>query len=100
MSIYVIIGLMAVVTMMPRILPVFLLNRLRLPEWIQKWLSNVPYAVLGALIFPGIMTVEPEQPWVGIFGGIIAIILSLRRVAIGYIIIGSIGAVLLLKQFI
>lgn len=100
MSLYVIIGLMALVTIIPRVFPVLLLDRFKLPTGIQQWLNNVPYAVLGALIFPGILTVAPDQPLVGVFGGVVAIILSLYNLAIGYIILGSILAVLIVKTVI
>ena len=40
------IFLMAVVTFIPRVLPVLLLSRRSLPELLERWLSYVPVAVL------------------------------------------------------
>ncbi len=63
---------MALVTYVPRTLPLLLGSEMRLPIWLERWLKLVPYAALGALIFPGILTVDPERPWIGILGGIAA----------------------------
>lgn len=41
---------MALVTVVPRVLPLVLLSRLRLPDWLLRWLSYVPVAVLAALL--------------------------------------------------
>ncbi len=46
---------MALVTYLPRLLPVWLLATRRLPEVIITWLRYVPAAVLAALLFPGIL---------------------------------------------
>ncbi len=40
----------AAVTVIPRVLPLVLLSRIRLPESVVRWLSFVPIAVLGALL--------------------------------------------------
>jgi branched-subunit amino acid transport protein len=65
---------MVLVTYLPRVLPLFLPNQRSLPVWLERWLKLVPYTALGALIFPGILTVDPSRPWVGIVGGIAAIL--------------------------
>lgn len=41
---------MALVTAIPRILPLVVLSRLTLPDWLMRWLSYVPVAVLAALL--------------------------------------------------
>jgi branched-subunit amino acid transport protein len=40
----------AAVTAVPRVLPLLVLSRLRLPQWLLDWLSYVPVAVLAALL--------------------------------------------------
>ena len=40
----------ALVTAVPRVLPLVVLSRLRLPRWIVDWLGYVPIAVLAALL--------------------------------------------------
>lgn len=41
------------VTYMPRLLPLFALSQVRLPDRLMSWLSYLPAAILSALIFPG-----------------------------------------------
>ena len=40
----------AAVTAVPRVLPLLVLARLRLPQWLLDWLSYVPVAVLACLL--------------------------------------------------
>lgn len=39
----------ALVTALPRVLPLVVLSRFALPQWLLDWLSYVPIAVLAAL---------------------------------------------------
>jgi branched-subunit amino acid transport protein len=41
------------VTYFPRLLPLFVLSRIRLPDRLMAWLSYLPAAILSALVFPG-----------------------------------------------
>src|SRR5699024_3221899 len=69
MIIVIIIG-MALVTMVPRVVPAFLVNKFVFHNWVNRWLQAIPYAALGALIFPGILTVKGEDPKIGLLGGL------------------------------
>lgn len=53
-SILIVLG-MAVVTYIPRMLPMVLLQNLRLQPYIKRFLGFIPFAALGALIFPEIL---------------------------------------------
>lgn len=44
---------MFLVTYLPRLLPLFALSQVRLPDRLMSWLSYLPAAILSALIFPG-----------------------------------------------
>jgi branched-subunit amino acid transport protein len=68
----VIIG-MAVVTYVPRMLPLVFLKADRIPPRLQAILKNVPYAALGALIVPGIFMIQ-KDPWFGVIGGLTALL--------------------------
>lgn len=54
--------------MIPRVLPLVLLSRIILPEWINRWLGYVTVAVLAALltesvaISDGHMALSPSNP--------------------------------------
>ena len=51
---------MAVVTYIPRLLPVLFLSSRSLPPVIAKWLSFVPSAVLAAMLLPSIVLQDGE----------------------------------------
>lgn len=40
----------AIVTFIPRVLPLALLSKMKLPEWGINWLKHVPIAVMAALL--------------------------------------------------
>lgn len=58
----VLLGSMALVTYLPRWLPVSLLSTRTLPGWLVEWLDLLPAALLGALVAPSLFTAgEPRQ---------------------------------------
>lgn len=95
MTALLIIG-MSLATMIPRIIPSFLMDKLQFRPWVNRWLNAIPYAALGALIFPGILSVVPEEPIVGIIGGAVAIILSFLGLNVVLVVLGAIITVFLL----
>ncbi|MRG86891.1 AzlD domain-containing protein [Salinibacillus xinjiangensis] len=90
----IIIG-MSIVTMLPRLIPVFIVDKASYPDWVNRWLDAIPYAALGALIFPGIMTVIPEKPFIGIVGGIVAIVIAFFEINVIFSVLGAIVTVFL-----
>jgi branched-subunit amino acid transport protein len=46
---------MALVTYLPRLLPLWLLSSRRLPPLLIRWLELIPPAVLAALLAPGLL---------------------------------------------
>lgn len=95
MIIWMIIG-MAAVTAVPRFLPAFIVDFISFPDWVDRWLNAIPYAALGALIFPGIMNVKPDAPQIGIIAGMIAILLAWLNVHVIGVVFGAIVSVFLL----
>lgn len=49
-DIFVILVGAALVTFIPRVLPLMVLSRMELPEWGMRWLHYVPISVMAALI--------------------------------------------------
>lgn len=41
---------MALVTYLPRFLPMAWLSRLKMPLWLEQWLSYIPLGILAALL--------------------------------------------------
>ncbi|SDG90238.1 Branched-chain amino acid transport protein [Aneurinibacillus thermoaerophilus] len=40
----------SLVTFIPRVLPLVVLSRIRLPDWVLRWLNHIPIAVMSALL--------------------------------------------------
>ena len=63
--VFIFLGMWAV-TYFPRLLPLAVLSRVRLPRRLMIWLSYLPVAILSALIFPGALIREGRMdPWPG-----------------------------------
>ncbi len=93
----VIIG-MAAATYIPRMLPLVFMDVDRIPTWFQNILRNVPYAALGALIFPAILQFH-ENIWYGLIGGFTAIVVAYFGANLIFVVISSI-AVLIFFSFL
>lgn len=50
----------ALVTFIPRVLPLMLLSQMELPKWMIRWLKNVPVAVMAALLTQDLLLSENE----------------------------------------
>lgn len=86
---WIILG-MSIVTIIPRIVPLLIVGRVTFPKWINRFLAVIPYAALGALIFPGILTVDESHPSIGLIGGLVAVVLSFLRMHVLIVIAGAI----------
>ena len=56
-----ILGMMAV-TYLPRLIPFYMIQDLRLAPRLKRFLELIPFTALGALILPGVLTSVPGQP--------------------------------------
>ncbi|WP_422392716.1 AzlD domain-containing protein [Mesobacillus harenae] len=81
---------MAAVTYIPRMLPFVMFKGKELPAFWQGVLKNVPYATLGALIFPAILFIQ-EDIWYGIIGAAAAFIAAFLGANVIVVVIGSIA---------
>ena len=50
----------ALVTFIPRVLPLMLLSQMELPKWAIRWLKHVPVAVMAALLAQDLLLSENE----------------------------------------
>ncbi|OLN23818.1 branched-chain amino acid transporter [Domibacillus antri] len=88
---------MTAVTYIPRMLPFMMFKGKELPAFWQGILRNVPYATLGALIFPGILTFH-ENLWFGIAGAAAAFFIAFTGANIIFTVLVSIGILTLLSM--
>lgn len=82
---------MALVTYIPRALPGVVIKHMRLGRKAEKFLRLIPYTAMAALIFPGVLTINPDRPEIGIVGGLVATILALLKMPI---IVCAVAAIL------
>jgi branched-subunit amino acid transport protein len=91
------------VTLLPRVLPMALINIAPLPRWFLAWLRHIPVAVIAALLFKEIATAGGElrhwqDPYLG--GGVAALLVAFASRSIVISIVGGAAAFLLLRHFL
>lgn len=82
---------MAVVTYIPRAIPLTFLEGKELPPVVSGILRNIPFAVLGALIFPAILYVQEGNLLFGFIGTIVAFTLAILFSNVMVVVLGTIG---------
>ena len=88
--------LMAVVTYIPRVLPmIFVKERLR-SRFLRSFLYYVPYAALGAMTFPAILYSTGDMPS-ALIGMTVALILAFFEKGLLEVAAGAIATVYLIQ---
>lgn len=90
---------MGLVTYIPRMLPFVLFKGKELPPFIQGVLKNVPYATLGALIFPGILLIQKDI-WYGALGAAAAFAAAFLGANVIIVVLGSIAVLSVYSYFL
>ncbi|MCR5793294.1 MAG: AzlD domain-containing protein [Lachnospiraceae bacterium] len=86
---FIAICLMALVTYIPRVLPVTLFRKKITSPFIRSFLNYVPYAVLGAMTFPAIFY-STGNTMTAICGTIVALALAMYNQGLVVVAIGAI----------
>ncbi len=90
---------MAAVTYIPRLMPLLLLTRLRIPHRVNTFLKAIPVAAIGALIVPGVLTATPELPAAALAGMGFTLVFGLFRGGIIVPVLGAVGVTWLMLAF-
>ncbi len=98
MKIYLTVFLMALVTYIPRMLPMYFVDIEKIPPRIRRFLYFIPYAALGALIFPGGLTAISGNIPLSAMAIILTIIISFFIENIVFVVFSSIVVVYLLLK--
>lgn len=85
------VGGMALVTYLPRLLPFLITPKRKYPAKVQQFLSYLPFAILGALIFPGVLSSTGDTAS-AVVGMMVALILAWRRAHLIVVVVGAILA--------
>ena len=89
--------LMALVTYIPRVLPVTIFRKQIRSKFIRSFLDYTPYAVLGALTFPDVFT-STGHLYSAVGGTIVAVILGYKGKSLVVVAIAAIVTVYLLEM--
>ncbi len=81
--------LMALVTYLPRVLPIAVFRKEIKSTFIKSFLQYVPYAVLGALTFPDIIN-STNNYITAVCGTAVALILAYREKSLFIVALGAI----------
>lgn len=103
-SIFLIIFGMALVTFIPRVLPIAILSRVDLPDWAMRWLNYVPIAVMAALVGQELLMTDgkltPLLHNIELVAALPAFIIAiLTRSLLGTVIVGIIAMMILRLVF-
>ena len=90
---------MAVVTYIPRMVPMVVLSEIKLPPFMKRFLEFIPVAVLSSLIFPGILF-STDSMGSAISGGIISIIMAYFEINLLLVVISGILGVMGWQLFV
>ena len=52
---------MALVTYIPRVIPVMFIGKIKISSKVEKFLKLIPYTAMAALIFPGVLNVDKDK---------------------------------------
>lgn len=97
--IFLIIG-MALVTYIPRAIPVIFFDKMKFSPKVEKFLRLIPYTAMAALIFPGVILVDTAHPYIGIIGALVAGLLAWKKVPVMICVIAAIVADFILYLFV
>lgn len=90
---------MALATYIPRMIPLAFLEGKELPPIISGVLRNIPYAVLGALIFPAILFVQEGNILFGIIGLFVSFGIAILGGNVITVVLGTIGLLAIYSLF-
>lgn len=90
------VALMALVTYIPRVLPVTILRKQIKSRFVRSFLDYTPYAVLGALTFPDVFT-SAGHVYSAVGGTAVAVFLGYKGKSLVVVALAAIVAVYALE---
>ena len=91
---------MALVTFLPRAVPAVLIEKMRFGPRMEKFLRLIPYTAMTALVFPGVLSVDPGRVEIGLLGGLTAALLAWKKCPVMVCVLGAIAVDLLLYLWV
>lgn len=94
MKLWLLVVFLALVTYIPRMLPMVLLKDMNLPPRMRTFLELIPIAALTALVFPGILYATGDIQS-ALAGAAVAVLLAFMNANLMLVVFGSILSVFL-----
>lgn len=91
---FIVIGA-GIATMVPRLLPFVLGDKIKLPQWLNDFLSFVPFTAVAALTFPSLFTATSSIV-ASISGGIVAALVAYKNSGMLVTILSSITVTMIM----
>ncbi len=92
---------MALVTYLPRVIPAFVVDKLRFGKRFGKFINLIPFTAMTALIVPGVFSVDASRWYIGALGGAVAVILAcIKKMPSAAVVLVSVLAVMATYLFI
>lgn len=92
---------MSIVTYIPRLAPFVLLGDVRLPRPVKRFMDFIPYAALGALIFPGVLgSTGADSQGAAAAGGMLALLLAFAGINLMLVVAGGIAGAVIVNMLL
>ncbi|MBR2474150.1 MAG: AzlD domain-containing protein [Clostridia bacterium] len=91
LEIVLLVVLMALVTYVPRMLPSFIIGKIKIGKKTEKFLRLIPYTAMAALIFPGILNSVGDKAYYGLAGGAVAALLAYFKCPVVVCVIAAVA---------
>ena len=93
------VAIMAVVTYLPRMLPLAIFKKEITNPWVKSFLAYVPYAVLAAMTFPAILYATSSL-YSALAGLLVALVLAYYNKSLLVVALASTGVVFVVEQLL
>ena len=93
------IGVMALVTYLPRVIPITVFRKKINNVYFKSFLNYMPYGVLAAMVFPEVLY-STASLYSAIFGTLVALFLSYKKQGLMVVAIGGTAAVWICEQLL
>lgn len=94
----------ALVTMIPRVMPLMVMSKLNLPSWLLKWLDFVPIAVISALIGQQLFVVNDSislsENYIELLAAIPTFLIAIKTRSLLITVLSGIVAIIILNFFL
>lgn len=90
----------ALVTALPKILPLEFFSKAKISDELSRFLNIIPYTSLTILIVRGILTASSKMFWPTVIASIVAAVIAFKKESIGWTIAGGVFAAYMILEML